>query len=66
MQARVRWQRETTFGKHMIGLQFINMGGSDALRINRYIDKVISGELDEKKIFREVSMDVFDQPVKRY
>lgn len=66
IRARVRWQKETTFGKHVIGLQFINMGGADALRINRYIDRVVSGEIDEHKIYKEVSADVFDKPMKRY
>ncbi len=66
IQARVRWQKETTFGKHVIGMQFINMGGADALRINRYIDRVVSGEIDGMKVYKEVPMDVFDNPIKRY
>ena len=66
IQARVRWQKETSFGKHVVGMQFINMGGADALRINRYIDRVVSGEIDGMKVYKEVSMEVFDNPIKRY
>ncbi len=50
--ARVAWQKETTFNRYMIGLQFISLPEGGARRINDYLDRLICGRT-EKQVFKQ-------------
>ena len=63
--AKVIWQRETSYDQHIIGIEFTDVHSEDKGRINLYIDRAISGELD-KKIVKELPEELFDFPIKRY
>lgn len=65
MKAKVRWQKETSYDRYMIGLEFIDITENDSKRINRYIDRAISGEFEDM-IYDELPTEVFDKPIKRY
>ncbi len=65
IKAQVRWQKKTSYDRYMIGMEFIEISDEDARRINRYIDRAIAGELEEK-IYRELPEELFERPIKRY
>lgn len=65
LKARVVWQKETSYDQHIIGIEFTDLRGEDKGRINLYIDRAISGELD-RKIVKELPEELFDFPIKRY
>lgn len=51
--ARVAWQKETSFERLMIGLQFVSVNQAFTGRIEAFLDKAIEGTLDtpaQKKI----------------
>lgn len=65
LKARVAWQKETSYGQHIVGIEFTHLRGDDRGRINLYIDRAISGELDHK-VVKELPADLFDFPIKKY
>jgi hypothetical protein len=65
LDARLVWQKETTYSQYVAGIEFTELRADDRGRINLYIDRAISGELD-RKIIKELPEEVFDFPLKRY
>ncbi|MCE1247490.1 MAG: PilZ domain-containing protein [Firmicutes bacterium] len=65
LDARLVWQKETTYNQYVAGIEFTDLRMDDKGRINLYIDRAISGELD-RKIIKELPEEVFDFPLKRY
>jgi len=63
--AKVVWQKETTYDQYVVGIEFVGIRDEDKGRINLYIDRAISGELD-RKIVKELPEEVFEFPLKRY
>lgn len=57
--AKVAWQKETSFDTFMIGLEFVNVTPDNVRRINGYIDKAMSGELD-RQVIKTQDMSIFD------
>ncbi|MCD4784268.1 MAG: PilZ domain-containing protein [Candidatus Eremiobacteraeota bacterium] len=64
LASRIAWQKETSYGQFLAGIQFIDIREEDQGRINIYIDKAISGELDQK-IIKELPLEIFDTTRKR-
>lgn len=64
LKARTAWQNETSYGQYVIGIEFTHLRPEDKGRINLYIDRAISGELDQK-IVKELPADLFNFPVQK-
>ncbi len=48
--ARVQWQKENAFGQFLIGVEFIEIGSEARLRVERFIDRAMAGELGQATI----------------
>jgi len=64
LTAKVAWQKETSYEQYLAGIQFKEIRKDDEGRINNYIDRAISGELDQK-IIKELPPEIFETTVKR-
>ncbi len=47
---RVQWQKENAFGQFLIGLEFTEIGDEARLRVERFIDRAMAGELGQATI----------------
>jgi c-di-GMP-binding flagellar brake protein YcgR len=59
LNARIAWQKETSFETFMIGMEFIGVTSEATMRINDYIDKAMSGELD-RQVIKTQDMSIFE------
>lgn len=64
LKAKVVWQKETSYEQYLAGIEFIEIREEEQGRVNRYIDRAISGELDQK-IIKELPSEIFDTTRKR-
>ncbi|MEW6282758.1 MAG: PilZ domain-containing protein [Candidatus Eremiobacterota bacterium] len=45
--AVVAWQKENAFGQFLVGLEFVDIDSETRMRIERFIDKAIAGEIGQ-------------------
>jgi len=48
--ARVAWQKETSFDRYLIGLEFTSIDEDARKRIEQFIDSAIAGRLEDQVI----------------